>query len=71
MHNADIPANVHRFNDHVAFSIGDGATLYITPSDALKLTNALMDCAVDIERRPKFVSSIFPSTDFIFKGKVS
>jgi len=71
MQNADIPANVHRFNNHVAFSIGDGNTLYITPADVLKLTNALMNCACDIERCPKFVSSIFPSTDFIFKGKTS
>ena len=44
-------ARVHRFQDYVAVSVGNGATQYVTPEVARKLAVALARYADDAERR--------------------
>lgn len=51
-------AQVHRFGDCVAVYVGDGSTVYLTPSDARKLAKALNACAKDVKANT-FSDSLF------------
>lgn len=70
MQNKTINANVHRFNDHVAISIGDGKTLYLTPKDAAILARSLKDFSDDCNTI-KFTNSCKWPESFHFEGKES
>ena len=56
-------AQVHRFRDHVALSLPTGDTTYLTPADALRLTEALRQCAEDTTGLP-FTQSRFTATEW-------
>ena len=56
-------AQVHRFRDRVALSMPTGETTYLTPADALRLTEALRQCVEDIAARP-YVQSRFITTEW-------
>ena len=50
---------VHRFREHVAVSVGDGDTIYFTAKQAMELSKAISDCAIDTFWHPDFVCSQF------------
>jgi hypothetical protein len=54
-------ASIHRFNEQVALSIGEGKTMYLTGDMAMQLAQTLTACARDI-CRTKFTSSNFRTT---------
>ena len=41
---------VHRFHDKVACHAGDGATVYLTPDDAIQVAHALLRAAESCQR---------------------
>lgn len=51
-------AQVHRFNDAVAVSLGSGDTVYLTPKDALNIAKAIERAGADIVRR-EFTKGMF------------
>jgi len=51
-------AQVHRFGDCVAASLGTGETVYLTPKDAKKLARTLNACASNV-KASRFVDSEF------------
>lgn len=51
-------AQVHRFREFVAVSIGKGETLYLTHEQATRLGSALVNCAADVHVR-QFQASTF------------
>jgi hypothetical protein len=53
-------ANVHRFRDLVAVSVGDGSTTYLTPKAASQLARALNACVRSVKVH-RFVDSSFGS----------
>jgi hypothetical protein len=55
-------ASVHRFRDSVAVFVGDGATTYLTPAQALALAEALASCARDVTGHA-FVASPFQTVN--------
>ncbi len=55
-------AQVHRFHDAVAVSVGNGWTVYLDPDTANKLGKALNDCARDI-RLCSFTDSPFHTVE--------
>lgn len=44
-----IPAQVHRFRDHVAVYLGTGETVYLTPREARQFTRAINRVAKSCE----------------------
>lgn len=58
---------VHRFNETIALFLGNGDTVYLSPSDAMELATALNGCATDISNN-KFTDSAF-STVLIERTK--
>jgi hypothetical protein len=53
-------ANVHRFRDLIAVSVGDGSTTYLTPKAARQLARALNGCARSVKSH-RFADSSFGS----------
>ena len=51
-----INSQVHRFHDNVAAYLGDGSTVYMTPSQARAFGTALIDAANDVDETP-FINS--------------
>lgn len=51
-------ANVHRFGDRVAVSVGNGSTTYLSAKQARKLAKALNGCARSVSTE-KYVDSHF------------
>lgn len=49
---------IHRFRNTVALSVGDGGTVYVSPSMARTIANQLEECAMDVDVR-KFGASQF------------
>lgn len=49
---------VHRFGDHVAVSLGNSETLYMTPQQAALVAQAINGCVSDIHKRE------FPQSEF-------
>lgn len=58
-------AQVHRFRDRVAASLGTGETVYMDPKTARKLARALNAAARDVDART-FADSTFASTEITF-----
>ena len=52
-------AIVHRFRDKVAVSVGEGETVYLTPAQAMHMSKAISDCAIDTFWHPDFCASQF------------
>jgi hypothetical protein len=67
MKRAKFPASVNRFRDRVSLYVGDGATVYLDPGEAIKLAQALTLCARDC-RATAFENSAFKGKDFEFGG---
>ena len=42
-------AKIHRFNEKIAVNFGSGETVYLTVKDAWKISEAIKDCADDVE----------------------
>jgi hypothetical protein len=51
-------ANVHRFRDKVAVSVGNGETTYLTWREASKLAEMLTECTISVLAED-FVDSTF------------
>lgn len=43
-------AQIHRFGDCVAMYLSNGETVYMTPQDARKLSQQMLECAQDVKR---------------------
>jgi len=56
-------ASVHRFRDKVAIHVGNGQTVYLSPAKAAQLGLALIDCAEDVVKYPKFSESPFNTVE--------
>lgn len=69
MQDASIPANIHRFHDHIAVYMGNGETVYLKPSDVRVFAKELLECADDVTGVPCFQYSLYKSKDFKFQGK--
>ena len=63
-------ANVHRFHNRVAISVGDGSTFYLTLNQALDIAECIEKCSVDITSC-KFTHSSFGSHAIPIGGKES
>lgn len=63
-------ANVHRFRDRVAISVGDGSTFYLTHDQAAELGRILEKAAGDVATC-KFTNSSFGSQYILIGGKES
>lgn len=56
-------ANVYRFRDKVAVSVGSGHTAYLTPEQARNTAFALLGCSEDIFKFERFAESQFTTVD--------
>lgn len=68
MNDCKINAQVHRFRDLVALSLGTGETVYLEPRDVRKLTRALNRTAKSCETE-MFVNSTAGTHEFTFYGR--
>jgi len=55
-------ANVHRFRDTVAVSVGTGETTYLSPAQARQLARALYVAARDVEHVEFIESKVVTKT---------
>ena len=62
-------AQIHRFRDAVALSVGTGQTVYMGPKEARKIAKALINAARSVERET-FAQSTCPtvSVDVGYQG---
>lgn len=44
-------AQIHRFRECVAVSLGTGETVYLTPVEAKKIAKAMRACALEIDKK--------------------
>ena len=67
MNKKQIHASIHRHRNFVALSIGDGPTLYLAPSDAKAVGDALAQFALDAQVNTFFMSGLV-RRDLEFNG---
>lgn len=51
-------AQIHRFGDKIALSLGTGKTFYLSPFDAKRIAKFLREYAKDVEMSPFVKSTI-------------
>lgn len=52
---------VYRFGSSVALHSENGSSVYLTPELAKKMSEALLECAQDVQEVPQFTNSTFES----------
>jgi hypothetical protein len=60
---AERTARVHRFQNKVAIDTETGTTVYISAELATLFAKAMLECAADIEKQPKFSLSNFSTQE--------